>query len=57
MFWKLREDRAARVGAWKWVALPRGGGLFNLEEDIGEQYDLTLERPEVACMVREKSDA
>ena len=54
MFWELREDQAARVGAWKWVFSPRGGGLFNLEEDIGEQHDLTAERPEVARMVQEK---
>ena len=54
MFWELREDQAARVGAWKWVASPRGGGLFNLKEDIGEQHDLTAERPEVARMMQEK---
>ena len=54
MFWELREDQAARVGAWKWVASPRGGGLFNLEEDIAEQHDLTAERPEVARLMREK---
>ena len=54
MFWELREDQAARVGAWKWVSSPQGGGLFNLEEDIGEQRDLTAERPEVARMVQKK---
>ena len=57
MFWELREDQAARVGVWKWVASPRGGGLFNLEEDIGEQHDLAAERPEVARMVRERFTA
>ncbi|MFB9292567.1 sulfatase-like hydrolase/transferase [Persicitalea jodogahamensis] len=54
MFWELREDQAARVGTWKWVASPKGSGLFNLEKDIGEQYDLTAEQPEVARKMREK---
>lgn len=46
MFWQRRGDKAARVGEWKWVDSSRGGGLFHLAEDIGEQNDQSTERPE-----------
>jgi hypothetical protein len=47
LFSERRGDRAARVGNWKWVDSERGGGLFDLSKDIGEQHDLSKERPEV----------
>lgn len=47
MFWeRAREGRAARVGNWKWTDSRRGGGLFDLTKDIGEENDLSQERPE-----------
>jgi arylsulfatase A-like enzyme len=46
MFWQRRLDKAARVGDWKWVDSTRGGGLFNLAEDIGEKNDLSDSHPE-----------
>lgn len=46
MFWKRRGDQAARVGQWKWVDTPKGGGLFNLATDVGEKNDLSQQRPE-----------
>ncbi len=46
MFWQRRRDKAARVGHWKWVDSQRGGGLFDLSNDIGERHDLSKERPE-----------
>ncbi len=46
MFWQRRNDKAARVGEWKWVESARGNGLFNLAEDIGENNDLSDSRPE-----------
>ncbi len=46
MFWECRNDRAARVGNWKWVESKTGNGLFNLDEDIGEAHDLSLQYPE-----------
>lgn len=52
MFWQRRGDRAARVGNWKWVDSARGSGLFDLSQDIGEQHDLSKERPEVLRMVQ-----
>lgn len=41
MFWQRRADRAARLGDWKWVDTPKGGGLFDLSNDIGERNDLS----------------
>ncbi len=46
MFWQRRNDKAARVGNWKWVESTRGGGLFDLERDIGESNDLSETRPD-----------
>lgn len=46
MFWERRNDKAARVGNWKWVESTNGNGLFNLEEDIGETIDLSGDHPE-----------
>jgi len=52
MFWKRRGDKAARVGHWKWVDSDRGSGLFDLSKDIGEQNDLSEEKPEVLKRVK-----
>ena len=54
MFWERRGDRAARVGNWKWVESARGSGLFDLAQDIGEQRDLSQQKPEVLRRVRER---
>ena len=47
MFWERQGEYGARVGKWKLVASRRGGGLFDLSEDLGEQHDLTTELPDV----------
>jgi arylsulfatase A-like enzyme len=52
MFWKRRDDRAARVGSWKWVESSRGGGLFDLSQDVGEQRDLSASRPDMLAQVK-----
>jgi len=54
MFWQRRDDRSARVGNWKWVQSSRGSGLFDLSKDIGEQNDLSKERPDVLQMVKSR---
>lgn len=46
MFWQRRNDKAARVGRWKWVESDQGNGLFNLEDDISESNDLSTSHPE-----------
>lgn len=45
MYWQRRDDKAARVGDWKWVDSERGGGLFDLSADVGESNDLSASRP------------
>ncbi len=56
MFWERRGDRAARVGNWKWVDSSRGGGLFDLSNDIEEQVDLSEKKPDILRMVKERFD-
>lgn len=46
MFWQRRDDKAARVGNWKWVDSARGNGLFDLSKDVGERNDLSAGQPE-----------
>ncbi|MHC4742162.1 MAG: sulfatase-like hydrolase/transferase [Planctomycetota bacterium] len=46
MYWQRRGDKAARVGKYKWVESEKGSGLFDLENDVAEQNDLSKERPE-----------
>ncbi|MHC4558399.1 MAG: sulfatase-like hydrolase/transferase [Planctomycetota bacterium] len=52
MFWQRRGDKAARVGNYKWVESSRGSGLFDLSADIGEQHDLSKERPDVLKRIK-----
>ncbi|MDF1754311.1 MAG: sulfatase-like hydrolase/transferase [Verrucomicrobiales bacterium] len=48
MFWQRKDEIGARVGKWKWTVMgKKGGGLFNLEEDISESNDLSEARPEI----------
>lgn len=56
MFWQRRGDRAARVGQWKWVDSKAGKGLFDLSQDIGEQHDLSAEKPEVLARLQARFD-
>ena len=46
MFWQRQDNRAARVGDWKWVESERGQGLFDLAQDVGETQDLSSTRPD-----------
>jgi len=54
MYWELRGDAAARVGQWKWVNTKRNQGLFDLSTDIGEENDLSAEKPEILQMMQDK---
>jgi len=54
MFWQRRADKAARVGNFKWVESSRGSGLFDLSRDIGEQHDLSKEKPDVLNKVKSR---
>lgn len=52
MFWQRRGDRAARMGDYKWVDSQRGGGLFDLSEDIREKHDLSEKKPAVLAEIK-----
>lgn len=52
MFWQRRSDVAARVGPYKWVQSAKGEGLFDLSTDLGEEHDLSAEKPEVLERVK-----
>ncbi len=57
MFWQRRNDRAARIGNWKWiegVKDGKGSGLFDLATDVGEAHDLSKEKPDVLKMMQER---
>ena len=54
MFWQRRSEKAARVGQWKWVESSKGGGLFDLTTDLGEERYLSEEEPEVLERVKER---
>jgi arylsulfatase A-like enzyme len=47
MFWEAHGDKAARVGAMKWVESAAGHGVFDLAHDEGEQNDLSTARPDL----------
>jgi arylsulfatase A-like enzyme len=57
MFWERRSERAARVGNWKWVSTPKGGGLFDLSRDLGEKNDLSGVQPEIAAKLKQSFEA
>ena len=50
-FYQDKDEKAARVGPWKWVETHKGGGLFNLKEDLGEKHDLSAGKPRELAMV------
>ncbi len=52
MFWERQGEFGARLGRWKLVHSRRGGGLFDLSEDLAESNDLTKELPDVLKRVR-----
>ncbi len=57
MFWQRQDDKAARVGNWKWVKSTRGSGLFDLSVDLKEQHDLSKEKPDSLKMVKARFSA
>ena len=54
MFWKRRDQLAARAGNWKWVSDGKRGGLFDLSKDIAESNDLSESHPDVLAEMKER---
>lgn len=46
LFWRYRGQKAARQGPWKLMITEKDTMLFNLEQEIAEQEDLSEEYPE-----------
>jgi arylsulfatase A-like enzyme len=47
LFWKMRDEKAVRVGPWKLISL--GGNppeLYNLDKDLGETNNIAGDHPE-----------
>jgi arylsulfatase A-like enzyme len=57
MFWQRRDDKAARVGHYKWLDSEKGRGLYDLSNDIGEQHDLSDEQPQKLAELEAAFDA
>ena len=51
-FWQRQDDKAARVGQWKWLESERGNGLYDLSADVGEKNDLSQRKPDVLARVK-----
>jgi arylsulfatase A-like enzyme len=51
-FWQRQDDKAARVGQWKWLESRKGSGLYDLSQDMGEKQDLSARRPDVLVDVK-----
>jgi len=52
MFWQRRDDKAARVGQYKWIESQAGSGLFDLNADLAEAHDLSTQKPELLAKLK-----
>ncbi len=53
LFWRRRDDRAARVGDWKWIENHgEPAQLYDLGRDSSEAHDLAAEQPGVVAEIR-----
>jgi arylsulfatase A len=54
MYWEQRLNKAARVGNYKWVESGAAKGLYDLQTDLGEEHDLSAEKPELLAKLKAK---
>jgi len=45
LFWRAGSDRAVRSGPWKLCVAENGTELFNLNRDLGEKNDISVQEP------------
>jgi arylsulfatase A-like enzyme len=57
LFWRTREQAAARIGRWKYLTDGKAERLFDLAVDDGEKAPLEAKRPEVLADVKRRYDA
>ncbi len=53
MFWKRRDDKAARIGNWKWLQSAKGIGLYDLAADPNESHDLSFAQPKMLAKMQQ----
>jgi arylsulfatase A-like enzyme len=56
MFWHERDNKACRLGTFKWIESDKINGLFDLSKPDGEKHDLSKERPELAAQLKARFD-
>jgi len=56
-FWRDNRQFAVRDGPWKLVVHKDGEGLFNLDDDLGEEQDLASEYPDHVAEMRSEFDS
>ncbi len=56
LFWRVRDQRAARNGYWKLVISEKNISpeLYNLADDIGESFDLSDQYPEIVRKLKKE---
>jgi arylsulfatase A-like enzyme len=52
LFWRTREEEAAREKAWKYLRIGEGELLFDISNDPGERADLAAYHPEQLTRLR-----
>ncbi len=51
LFWNHGNESAVRMGHWKGIGNPGALQLYDLSTDIGEQYDLAAQHPDIARQI------
>jgi len=57
MFWEFRDQKAARVGNYKWLESEQGRGLYDLSSDLSEKNDLSQKSPAIADSISARWNA
>jgi len=52
LFWRTREEEAAREEAWKYLRTAEGELLFDISNDPGERANLAAYHPEKLARLR-----
>jgi arylsulfatase A-like enzyme len=55
--WEQTSGRAARINQWKWIESTKGGGLFDLSSDLGEEHDLSVDKPDILGHMKARWEA
>jgi len=57
LYWDGAEEKTAvRSGRWKLVNNPGKTELFDLDQDLSEKNDLSVQKPEIVARLRQKFD-